>query len=86
MTKTWLLNNDRDSIWIQSTDLNKDYLSVLVHNRENRSGGGLELIYNNTVLDEKVPSEGACRTFKFAKWKVTWKGITTTLIGIYHPP
>ena len=81
-----MVNNDRDSIWIQSTNLKKDYLSMLVHNRENRFGGGLAPIYNNTVLDAKVSSKGACRTFEFAKWKVTSKGITTILIGIYHPP
>ena len=85
LTETWLVNNDRDSIWIQSTNLNKHHLSMVVHNRDNRSDGGLALIYKNTVLDAKVSSKGVCRTFEFAKWKVTSKGITTTLIGIYHP-
>ena len=67
-------------------DWSKNHLSVLVHNRENRSGGDLALIYNNTVLDAKVSSKGAHRTFEFAKWKLTSKGITTTQIGNYHPP
>ena len=58
LTETWLLNNDRDSIWIQSTSLNKDHLSMLVHKRENRSSEGLALIYNNTVLDAEVSSKG----------------------------
>ena len=58
---------------------------MLVHNRENRSGGGLALIYNNTVLDTKVSSKGACTTLEFAILTVTSKGITTKLIGIYDP-
>ena len=58
LTKTWLVNINRDSIWIQNTDLNKDHLSMLVHNREDNSGGGLVLIYNNPVLDPNVLLKG----------------------------
>ena len=35
---------------------------------------------------QKFHQQGACRTFEFSKWKVTPKGIITTLIGFYHPP
>ena len=69
-----------------NADLNKDHLSMLIHNRGNRSGGGLTLINKTTVLEANISLKGACRTSEFAKWKVTSKGITTTLIGIYHPP
>ena len=59
ISKTWLTNNQSDSIRLEGTYLNKDYLRMLTNNRVGWKGGGIVLIYNkeySVKITKMVPS------------------------------
>ena len=85
VTETWLTNQDRDVIWIESKELVKDGYIFSAVNRDKRRGGGLALIYKCNITVSKI-SQMTYRSFKVVHWMVSIKNTTLNLLGIYHPP
>ena len=53
--------------------------------RENRSSGGLALVYKK-FLDLIQAHKGAKSSFEFAKWHLKYKGQSTMVVGVYRTP
>ena len=83
ITETWLTS--KDSLWKQTTDLNKNQCQLHTHDRASGKGGGIALISKCYLQVTKVSSSHR-RSFEQAMWKVSTKNTTLTIHGIYHPP
>ena len=84
LTETWLTDNQSDKLWLQSTPLNRDPYKILVHNRQNRRGGGIALILKSDFTT-KLIRNGATNSFEYATWEISIKHKSNTFIAIYHP-
>ena len=85
LTETWLTNQDNDEIWVESCELNKNGYKLDVSNRNDKTGGGLELVYRDNLKVKSI-SKGALQSFEYAKWTIMSKSCSFSIIGIYHPP
>ena len=83
ITETWLTS--KDSLWKQSTDLNKNQYQLHTHDRASGKGGGIALISKCNLQVSKVSSSHR-RSFEQATWKVSTKNTIFTIYGIYHLP
>ena len=54
VTETWLTNQDRDVIWIESNELVKDAYHISAVNRDRRREEGLALIYKSIITVSKI--------------------------------
>ena len=54
-TETWLTNNDRDVVWLESNRLVKDGYQISIRNRDGKKGGGLALIYRSNITTTEIP-------------------------------
>ena len=79
----WLTS--KDSLWKQTTDLNKNQYQLHTHDRVSGKGGGIALISKCYLQTTKVSSSHR-RSFEQAMWKVNTKNTTLTIHGIYHLP
>ena len=84
LTETWLRDCDKDKIWLQVTNLNKEVYRLSISNCSGRAGGGLALLYRTEANVSKL-SEGELETFQFARWRLTIPGVSTTIVALYHP-
>ena len=84
VTETWLTDTDRDKVWLQSSDVNKDIYSLSSSIRTCKRGGVGLIHWKNT--DVKLTEEKETKTFQVAKWRVTVDKTTIHLIGVYQPP
>ena len=48
ITETWL--KDTDDIWLQGCELNKNGYKITSSNRKNRQGGGVALVYKDSLI------------------------------------
>ena len=85
LTETWLTDNPSDERWLQSTPLNRDPYNILIHNRQNRRGGGVALIVKSDFATKLIES-GATGSFEYATWEISIKQKSLTLTVLYHPP
>ena len=85
VTETWLTDTDRDKVWLQSSDVNKDIYSLSLSIRTCKRGGGVGLIHQKNT-DVILTEEKEAKTFQVAKWRVTVDKTTIHLIGVYKPP
>ena len=46
VTETWLRNTYEDQTWVQSSEINRNNLTIKTHNGTNKWGGGLALIHS----------------------------------------
>ena len=63
ITETWLKDNDTNLIILQSSDVNKEKLSLLSSARKNWRGGGLGLVFNNKQLSTSLMQDDELGTF-----------------------
>ena len=84
VTETWLMDTDRDKVWLQSSDVNKDIYSLSLSIRTCKRGGGVGLIHRKNT-DVKLTEEKEAKAFQVAKWGVTVDKTTIHLIGVYKP-
>ena len=49
VTETWLMDTDRDKVWLQSSDVNKDIYSLSSSIRTCKRGGGVGLIHRKNT-------------------------------------
>ena len=83
ITETWL--SEDDDVWIMSSDLNNNGLSMRTVNRQGRVGGGIALIHSTKIkVKEKIT--GAKASFEYGVWQTQINKITTTVIALYRPP
>ena len=85
VTETWLTNQDRDLVWIESNELVKDGYLISTVNRGWRRGGEIALIYKSNITVSKI-SQITYRSFEAVHWIVSIENTTLNLLGIYHPP
>ena len=85
LTETWLNDSPSTERWLHSTPANRDPYKVLIHNRENRRGGGVALIVKSDFATKLVES-GDTGSFEYATWEVSIKRRSLTITVIYHPP
>ena len=85
-TDTWLQSDMESHLRIQGSALNTDGYRIAMANRETGlRGGGLALIYKNT-LDCKLIDKGLAQTFEYAQWDILRLNMTLSLLALYHPP
>ena len=85
LTETWLTDNPSDECWLQSTPLNRDPYKILIHNRQDRRGGGVALIVKSDFTTKLIWS-GATGSFVYATWEIGIKHRSLTFTTICHPP
>ena len=83
LTETWL--NDDDTVWLMSSELNTNGLTMININRKNRRGGGLALIHRDNVKVKTIKC-GQTKSFEYGLWQVNMKNITAAVLGIYYRP
>ena len=85
ITETWLSDKDADKVWINSSDLNKNGLTLLTSNRKSKQGGGLALV-GKTKYKPKQVSEKELNTFQVVEWNLSVSHNCINVFGIYRPP
>ena len=85
LTETWLTDNPSDEWWLQSTPLNRDPYNILIHNRQDRRGGGVVLIVKSDFATRLIESD-TTDSFEYATWEISIKWRSLTLTVLYHPP
>ena len=83
VTETWL--KDADDIWLQGCELNKNGYKISCSNRRNRQGGGVALIYKDSLIIKMLKKDQSV-TFEKAVWCIRYPGVELTVCAIYHPP
>ena len=84
-TETWLTNNDRDVVWLESNGFVRDGYLISASNRVGRRGGGMAMVFrSNITATEKTQTK--LRSFELAHWMTTIGASTLDILGIYHPP
>ena len=84
LTETWLTNQDNDEIWVESCELNKNGYKLDVSNRNDKTGGGLGLVYRDNLKVKSI-SKGALRSFEHAKRMIISKSCSFSIIDQYLP-
>ena len=65
ITETWL--KDADDIWLQGCELNKKGYKTSCSNRKNRQGGGVALVYKDSLTIKMLKMDQSV-TFEKAMW------------------
>ena len=85
VTETWLMDTDRDKVWLQSSDVNKDIYSLSSSIRTCKRGRGEWDLFIGKNTDVKLTEEKEAKTFQVAKWRVMVDKTSIHLIGVYKP-
>ena len=72
LTETWFTDNLSDKRWLQSTPLNRDPYNILIHNRQDRRGGGVALFVKSDFATRLIES-GTTGSFEYATWEISIK-------------
>ena len=84
--ETWFKSDIESQLRVQGSVLNTNCYRIALVNRQSRlRGGGLALIYKDT-LDCKLIEKGQLHTFEYANWDILGHNMTLSLLAIYHPP
>ena len=83
VTETWL--KDANDIWMQGCELNKNGYKTSCSNRRNRQGGGVALVYKDSLIIKMLKKDQSV-TFEKAVWHIRYTGVELTVCAIYHPP
>ena len=86
LTETWLTDNLSDERWLQSTPLNRDPYNILIHNRQDRRGGGGVALIVKSDFATRLLESGTTDSFEYATWEISIKWRSITLTVLYHPP
>ena len=85
LTETWLSDTEAAQVWLQCSSVNSDGFKCFTSYRQSRRGGGLALISRDRYKVVSLET-GQLQSFQFAKWRITLKHMTLTVLGIYHSP
>ena len=83
ITETWF--KDTDDIWLQGCELNKNGYKITSSNRKIRQGGGVVLVYKDSLIIKMLIMDQT-DTFEKGIWQVRYPGVGLTVCVIYHPP
>ena len=83
LTETWLKNED--SIWLQGCKLNKNGWKISGIHRQDRTGGGIALVYKSKY-NSKTVRKGKTRSFEYGIWHISLANTKLSIAVIYHPP
>ena len=83
LTEIWLKNED--SIWLQECKLNKNGWKISSIHREDRTEGGIALVYKSKY-NSKTVRKGKTRSFEYGIWHTSLANINLSIAAIYHPP
>ena len=84
-TETWLTNNDRDVVQVESNGFVRDGYVISMSNRVGSMGGGLAMIFRSNITTTEI-TQKKLRSFELAHWMTTIGTCTLNILGIYHPP
>ena len=86
VTEAWLTLKDRDKVWMEASQLNRNNDRLMTVNRTTKGrGGDLAVVYNSD-LDIKLLSSSERNTFKFSIWRVETENRTIIIVEVYHKP
>ena len=83
ITETWL--KDTGDVWLQGCEPNKNGYKITCSNRKNRQGGGVALVYKDSLIIKMLNMDQP-DTFEKAIWQVRYPGVDLTVCAICHPP
>ena len=83
VTETSLTSEDRDKVWMEASELNRNKYRLLAVNRTKGRRDGLAIVYNSD-FDMKLLSSGERDTFQFAIWRVEIENRTIIIVGVHH--
>ena len=86
LTETWLTDNLSDERWLHSTPLIRDPYNILIHNRQDRRGGGGVALIVKSDFATRLLESGTTDSFEYATWEISIKWRSITLTVLYHPP
>ena len=86
ITETWIKPNEDHNAWIQGTDLNNNQWQISSLSRENRSGGGVALVFNHLRANIQLLDKDQNAYMEHGLWKVYSNSSSMTIWIIYHPP
>ena len=85
VTETWLQNTNKDTIWVEGSELNKNGLQIHTCNWQNRKGGGIAIITSSSFKVNQLNTTNF-NSFEHAVWQVQLGSTHMTILRIYHPP
>ena len=83
LMETWLCKEDET--WVAASECNKNGYKLDTVNRNNRRGGGIGLIYQETIKVVKCKSKKT-QTFEHTICSIKANDTTSTVLVVYHPP
>ena len=84
-TETWLTDNDRDLVWLESNGFVRDRNLISTSNRVGGRGGGIAMIFRSNITAAGI-TQKKLRSFERVHWMTTISTITLNILVIYHPP
>ena len=78
-------NTYEHQTWVQSSEINRNNLTIQTHNRTNKWGGGLPLLHNKEYKVE-ISNREDTDTYESCTWKRTIGTYTLSILRVYHPP
>ena len=85
VTETWLQDTDKDTIWVEGSQFNKDGLQIHTYNQKNKKGGGIAIITTSSFKINRLNTTNF-NSFEHAVWQVQSGPTNRTILAIYHPP
>ena len=76
---------EEDETWVNASECNKNEYKLDTVNRKNRRGGGIGLIYQETIKVGKCKSKKT-QTFEHTIWSIKANDTMSTVLAVYHPP
>ena len=86
LTETWLKNMDKDKVWVNTSDLNNNNLTLDRVNRTKRQGGGIALLHKREYNTMKLETNLQLDTLDHGVRSTIIRNKKLTIAGIYHPP
>ena len=83
LMETWLC--EEHDTWVKASECNKNGYKLDTVNRNDRWGGGIGLIYRETIKVVKCKLRKT-QTFMHTIWSIKANDTTTTVLAVYHPP
>ena len=76
---------EQDDTWLSCCDIACNGYKISNVNRQGRCGGGLALIYKQSIIIKKI-SKSVYRGFEHAIWDCSISNTMINVVGIYPPP
>ena len=85
LTETWFQDTNKDTIWVEGSQFNKEGLQICTCNRQNTKDGGIAIITPSSFKINQLNTTNF-NSFEHAVWQVQSGPTNMTVLAIYHPP